>query len=150
MNIQKLAVLISFFLFIFLLNNSKLSAQDKDQIPPPNVNTTIPNDAAKLDAQLTGEWTTTSRNANFAKIKFGSEGSFQGYTQTSDAKPFASGTYQIQNGGIAINATLEEPTMNQGDPVSMNYIFNSYTVKDKKLTILSTDNKTTIEYSKSQ
>ena len=150
MNYQKLAFLFTVLLFVYFVTNTKISAQDNDQKQSPTGNTTVPTSEPKLDAQLTGEWTTTSRNANFAKIKFGAEGNFQGYTLTSDSKPFASGTYQIQNSGISISATIEEPSMNHGDPVSMNYLFTSYSVKDKKLTILSTDNKTSIEYSKAQ
>jgi hypothetical protein len=147
MNKFKFILSISLFLFSGLMMNNKVYSQDTQQ--PPKDNTTL-DVSPQLDSKLTGEWVTDSRNANFAKIQFGSDGSFSGYTFSTDKTPFASGTYQIINGGIYIASTITDASMNKGDAVSMNYTFQSYIIKDNKLQLNMTDRKATYDYTKTQ
>ena len=89
----------------------------------------------KVANELIGQWWTDSKDAIFAKIVFGQNGGFTGYSLQTDKSPYATGTYRIINGGLYI--TVNDRTMNSTKPTQTEYKFASYTISDNKLQLLS-------------
>lgn len=148
--ISFLAVLV--FLFVFGNNlNSQIivdSVQNQDKIkstplpvPQEQQQTTNPSPTVQnnIDSKLTGEWWTDSKDAPFAKISFGADGSFIGYTLKTDTKPYANGMYSIKDGSILISYSVISSQGNNLNNLSSTYTYKNYTVSDSQLQLIAQD-----------
>ena len=91
-----------------------------------------------VDNRLTGEWWTDSKDAPFAKIVFGADGSFVAYTLKTDSRPYVTGMYSINNGSININYSNITST-GEVNNMPATYTYKSYSVSGSKIQLLSED-----------
>ena len=133
---------ISFFialplLFIIINLSSHVFAQDS---------------TARLDSKLTRYMgNRCPKDAVFAKMQIGDDGSFLGYTESVDKNPFATGTYSIKGNSIYVAASINSTNPADVEQVAISYVFTNYSfLKDGKLQFNMSDRKGTFIYTKSK